>query len=631
MKEMYLLKIILFSIISLQIYAQPNYEFPLFASGLNSPVGLAHADDDRLFIVQQVGTIVILDQDGNKFDGNFLNITNRVQSGGERGLLGMAFHPDYANNGYLYVHYSRSGDGTSIISRFSVSDDDPNIALADSEFILMTINQPYANHNGGAINFGNDGYLYIGMGDGGSGGDPDNYSQNRMTRLGKMLRIDVDNGNPYSIPADNPFVDDDNTLSEIYALGLRNPWRFTFDSFNGDLWIADVGQNKWEEVNHQIGGTPGGQNYGWRCYEGFEPYNTNGCGDVSEYVMPAAVYGRASDGGCSISGGEVYRGNKMASLYGKYIYSDYCSDNIWVVSRNDEGNYEDYILTKSGQVFGTVGIFSDVNEDLYLVHLSGRIHKIVSDECDDSTPLDIVPFESAICAGDTIAIQPIRNTVEQPTYTLFKDGELIYTGTDSVLYIFDHGEYLLVENVAECTREIVIFIELKGDSNAFFDGLPEEVDINDDILVMVPQVDGGTFSGNGVVNNTFDPQLAGMGEHVVRYTVTENDLCTSFSERTIEVLNSTNVNPWVKEFVLKIKPNPVIGNNLFIEIQSSNQSDFEIEILNLSGVVVLQQSMNYSGKHVINYILDIASLNTGFYIIRVYNEAGQTVEKLIRK
>jgi glucose/arabinose dehydrogenase len=214
-----------------------------------------------------------------------------ISSGGERGLLGLAFHPDYANNGYFFVNYTNNS-GHTVVSRFSVDGADDNLADPNSELNFMTINQPYGNHNGGNLAFGPDGYLYIGTGDGGSGGDPGNRAQNPLELLGKMLRIDVDNpsgGENYGIPADNPYVGDPNGKDEIWAIGLRNPWRYSFDETTGDLWIGDVGQNAFEEIN-RVHYTEAGLNYGWRCYEANAPYNTSGCPDMSEMTFPVAAY-----------------------------------------------------------------------------------------------------------------------------------------------------------------------------------------------------------------------------------------------------------------------------------------------------------------------------------------------------
>jgi glucose/arabinose dehydrogenase len=244
---------------------------PLY-SGLNNPVGIYHCNDNRLFVLEQSqGDIEIIDTNG-VYIGKFLDLTSLISTGGERGLLGMAFHPDYLSNGYFYVNYTNLA-GNTVIARYTVSAN-PNVANASSAFILLTITQDFSNHNGGHIAFGPDGYLYIGMGDGGSGGDPNNRAQNPLSRLGKMLRIDVDNGTPYGIPASNPYFGQTDTLPEIWAMGMRNPWKFSFDELTGDMWIGDVGQNAQEEIDFEPAGSPGGSNWGWRCYEGLNAYST---------------------------------------------------------------------------------------------------------------------------------------------------------------------------------------------------------------------------------------------------------------------------------------------------------------------------------------------------------------------
>ena len=253
----------------------------------------------------------------------------------KRGLLGLAFHPDYENNGYFYLNYTGSG-GDTRVSRFSVSSD-PDVADANSEVVLFIQDQPEANHNGGNLEFGPDGYLYIGLGDGGGFDDLDNNAQDTSQLLGKMLRIDVDNGNPYGIPDDNPFIGPDGIPDEIWAIGLRNPWRYSFDALTGDLWIADVGQNIWEEINKQPASSAGGENYGWRCYEGDVSFNTSGCAPIENYVFPVYDYSHANNN-CSVTGGFVYRGNEMPEHYGKYFFCDYCSGTFWTLTE-DGGNY----------------------------------------------------------------------------------------------------------------------------------------------------------------------------------------------------------------------------------------------------------------------------------------------------
>jgi len=301
-----------------------SLELQLIASGLSDPLYLtAPAGDPRLFIVEQEGRIRIV-QNGQLLAQPFLDITGRVGAGGERGLLGLAFHPSYGTNGYFYVDYTDlSGD--TRIERYTVSAD-PNVAAGNSAKLILFIAQPYANHNGGLVLFGPDEKLYIGMGDGGSGGDPQNRAQNPDSLLGKLLRIDVDAGDPYAIPPDNPFAGTSNGRGEIWALGLRNPWRFAFDRVTSLLYIADVGQNAWEEV-HVAPARQGGLNYGWRIVEGTHCYNPNPC-STAGLVLPALEYDHAN--GCSITGGFVYRGSRSPSLVGHYFYSDYCSG--WIRS-----------------------------------------------------------------------------------------------------------------------------------------------------------------------------------------------------------------------------------------------------------------------------------------------------------
>ena len=267
--------------------SQPPLTFtPVISSGLSSPVDLVNAGDgsNRVFVVQQGGTIRVYDQQF-AYTGNFLTVAG-ISSGGERGLLSLAFSPSYSSNGFFYVYYTNA-NGDVEIARYHISAD-PNVADPASKVILITIPHPVnSNHNGGKLNFGNDGYLYFATGDGGSGGDPPNNAQNGNVLLGKMLRIAVNNSLTapfYTIPADNPFVNDPNVKDEIWAMGLRNPFRWSFDRQTHDIWIGDVGQDAWEEIDYRAAGSTGGVNYGWRCYEGNAAYNTAGCGSSATYV-----------------------------------------------------------------------------------------------------------------------------------------------------------------------------------------------------------------------------------------------------------------------------------------------------------------------------------------------------------
>jgi glucose/arabinose dehydrogenase len=304
------------------------------ADGFSAPTGIANAGDGggRLFIIEKAGTIHIFDG-GAVLPEPFLDISDRVNAGAsEQGLLGLAFHPNYAENGYFFVNYT-DGSGGTVVSRFSVTDD-PNRADPASEEVVLTQAQPAGNHNGGNLVFGPDGYLYIGLGDGGASGDRFRNGQNLGTLLGAMLRIDV-NELPYSIPPDNPFVDDPNALGEIWAYGLRNPWRYSFDRATGDLTIADVGQNVYEEVDFQPADSAGGENYGWPIMEGLHCYPDGANCDPAGLVQPVAEYDHSQ--GCSVTGGYVYRGERFPAMQGVYFYGDYCSGLIWGLAPGADG------------------------------------------------------------------------------------------------------------------------------------------------------------------------------------------------------------------------------------------------------------------------------------------------------
>ncbi len=332
MSKLYKFVIIVIVLLSVSTKAQYNFEVAFPNLTFTNALDLQHAGDgsNRIFVVEQAGKIKVFPNQKNiNTTKTFLDITDRVTSGGETGLLGLAFHPDFKNNGYFYVNYTAPNPLRTVISRFKVSTSNPDSAEKNSEQILLTFNQPYSNHNGGCVAFGADGYLYIGAGDGGSGGDPDNNAQNISNYLGKILRIDVNNPQAplnYGIPNSNPFADSTNAniKKEIYAWGLRNPWRFSFDPVTGFLWCGDVGEGNWEEVDL----ISRGKNYGWRCYEGLHAYNTNGCNGIYE----APIWEYSHTVGFSITGGYVYRGQNVPELYGKYIYGDYVTKKVWALS-----------------------------------------------------------------------------------------------------------------------------------------------------------------------------------------------------------------------------------------------------------------------------------------------------------
>ncbi|MFN8375141.1 MAG: PQQ-dependent sugar dehydrogenase [Anaerolineae bacterium] len=349
-----------------------HYQWVQMASGFDRPIGVTNAGDgsQRVFMWEQSGRIWIM-QDGTLLDQPFLDISNllssEVFSGGysERGLLGLAFHPDYAENGIFFVHYS-DVNGNTVIARYSVSADDPNQADAGSAQIILQVEQPFPNHNGGQIAFGPDGYLYIGLGDGGNQGDPYGNGQNVSVLLGKILRIDI-NAQTYTIPDDNPLLSNTAARAEIWALGLRNPWRFSFDRATGDLYIADVGQNQWEEVNFQAADSIGGANYGWNVFEAAVRYS--GAADPANLVLPVAAY--SHNQGCSVTGGFVYRGEALPDLQAAYLFGDWCTGIIWASYRDTADNWQTQVFMDTEYNISSFG--EDENGELYLVNYAGSV------------------------------------------------------------------------------------------------------------------------------------------------------------------------------------------------------------------------------------------------------------------
>jgi len=331
------------------------------AFGFDQPLGIAHAGDTRLFIIQQTGRIAIFDGT-NVLAQPFLDVSSLVSCCGERGLLGLAFHPRYRENGFFYIDYT-DRNGNTVVARYSVSTTDPNRADPSSARVLLNVAQPYSNHNGGHLAFGPDNYLYIGLGDGGSAGDPGNRAQDLSTLLGKILRIDVDGGSPYAIPPSNPFVNRAGARGEIWAFGLRNPWRYSFDRATGDLWIADVGQNAWEEIDFAPAASIGGENYGWRKMEGTHCYNpSTNCRDAA-MILPIYEYSHAE--GCSVTGGYVYRGAKYSALKNNYLFADYCSGSVWATKRSADGTFTTKKILSTNASVTSFG--EDVAGELYLI------------------------------------------------------------------------------------------------------------------------------------------------------------------------------------------------------------------------------------------------------------------------
>lgn len=522
------------SLISLSAVAQnPTITLTQVGSGFSTVTCLASAGDNRLFVLEQAGRIKFFDPYAGGSNTTFMDISSRVNStGNERGLLGLAFAPDFETSGRFYVNYTATSPaGATKISRFSVSSSNPNAGDPNSEEVLMTITQPYSNHNGGNIMFGPDGYLYVGMGDGGSGGDPQNYAQNKQSYLGKMLRLDVSGQTGYTSPASNPFVganDPGNTtLDEIWAIGVRNPWRYSFDRLTGDLWIADVGQNIYEEVDFQPATSTGGENYGWRCYESNATYNTSGCLGASNYVFPVFEYAHSTSNGCSITGGFVDRGVVNDNLYGRYLVTDYCSGRIWSLSRDaggivtsiDHGQYN----TNSYTAFG-----EDIYGEIYLARQNGIILRIGASNSVPLAPVNTT--EAFICPGASASL----STPENPllTYEWFKDADQTPVATSATFDATEEGTYYVVvtrtsDGASNTSEEIVVTVApappvltTGADPNELCADAAFPVS-----LIGTPL--GGTFSGTGVVNASFDPFELPAGEYEITYNFTTPEGCSS--------------------------------------------------------------------------------------------------------
>lgn len=337
------------------------------------PVYAGHAGDGsgRLFVIEKEGRIRIV-ADGQLVPDPFLDLTGIVNSrANERGLLGLAFHPDYASNGRLFVYYTELR-GATVVAEYRVSAN-PDRADPGSAQVLLTQAQPFANHNGGMLAFGPDGMLYVGLGDGGAAGDPQNHGQRLDTWLGTLLRLDVSEPGVYRVPSDNPFVGVPDARAEIWAYGLRNPWRFSFDRVTGDLYIADVGQNSFEEIDFAPASSPGGENYGWKLMEGFSCFveGSPECNSL-RFTDPIAVYGR--DGGCSVTGGYVYRGSAYPALVGAYVFGDYCSGNVWTLRRDAAGAWQ---MRLQGELDARITSFGeDEAGELYITDDQGRLLRV---------------------------------------------------------------------------------------------------------------------------------------------------------------------------------------------------------------------------------------------------------------
>lgn len=423
---------------ALSASAQNPVELALvpWANGIGQIVDVAHCGDDRVFAVSQWGAIFIVRDSMDVASQSFLNISPQVVNDGERGMLGLAFDIDYAENGHFYVQYMHTGGqfGSSTVSRFTVSATDPNVADPASEVVLFSRPQPSAIHQGGDLAVAADGTLYISMGDGGGGGDPNNRAQDLTSPFGKILRIRPEADGTYSIPGNNPLATaGGDTLREIFAYGLRNPYRMGLDRATGDLWIGDVGQESYEELNVWPAGANGLPNFGWRCYEGNVPYNLTGC-EAVDPVPPVITLPHGALGGlsCAIVGGRVYRGTRFPRLEGRHIYTDFCSGEFHLLRPDGNGGWSDE-KGLSTHLTGFSSIGEDADGELYTTHLSqNRLYKVV-DRCPMDPPSIVRDGAQLVTDGGV-------------SYQWLFGGDTIPGATDAVWEPTEDGWYTVIAN-----------------------------------------------------------------------------------------------------------------------------------------------------------------------------------------
>ena len=591
-------------------YATPKIQLVQFGSANFSRVSdISHCGDGRLFITEQTGRIWILDAAGIKSTIPYLNITNRVNSGGnEQGLLGLTFHPDYANNGKFYLNYtSGSGNGKTVIANYLVSTH-PDSAQNLSETVILQYTQPFSNHNGGDINFGPDGYLYIASGDGGSAGDPNNNGQKKNTFLGKLLRIDVNNGSPYSVPSSNPFVGNSSYNPEIWALGLRNPWRFSFDRITGDMWIGDVGQNVWEEINYQEAGFAGGANYGWRCYEGNHNHNTTNCQPMSAYDAPIYEYNHSS-GACSVTGGYVYRGLTYKGLQGWYIATDYCNGVGHLIKKNGSTLLS---IKQTGMASGNITTFGENKDGELFASVSDKIYK-VTDACNGFfIAKTIIPT----CSGSNDGVISLSVNGGQGTKT----------------YSWSNGA--TTQNISGLTGGLYRLTITDGQGCQIVDSITvPEITPTTPIISFDPLTNTITstpaeayqwfLNGNPIGDNQQTITVSESGSYSVQTTDVTG--CVAISEPVSVVVSGIDQNI---VSALSIFPNPSKG--VFTIRFASKKAYFStiqvVDILGQEVDIVQFRGMNNE----MEYVFDLSHLPTGVYTFIVKTTEGDIAKRVMK-
>ena len=582
-----------------------------FSSGYNWLIAFEHAGNDQMFAIQKTGQIYICDGDGNRSAAPFLDISSKVDHSqfNEKGLLGFALHPEYPNvdNGRFFVFYNSEADGAVVISQFLRSVDNSDLADPDSEVVLLRVPHPRGNHTGGCLKFGPDGYLYFGIGDGGGSNDPDANGQKVTNLLGKVMRIDVDGRPPYQIPDDNPFIDDSNAEKEIWAYGLRNPWRFSFDRMTGDLWISDVGQNRWEEINFQPADSEGGENYGWSCKEGESIFNAGRCTPGLETVDPVYQYGH-NNSNCSgsTSGGVVYRGMEFGDLWGKHISVDYCSGRFYAVER-DGDDFNGKIIADL-----TNGEFTCLEEnhlgEIFVSQFFGN--EILKIESENISPTAVIingTEPQIICEGDFIQLLAYSVDGSRMQFQWKKDGQNIIGATGTTINVTESGSYS---------------IEVTNPQNG---GVGTSVPI--EITVVT------------VIETNMSLQVA-AGDVIIGVPITQDTTitmlfqssggCDSVVTYNIQVVSTDVDDIFLSENDFTIAPNPTQGN-VQIEFNLNQPIKISLSLNDLHGKQLAQPILNSNlneGYHRLE--VDISHLPKGIYFMTATTDFGVVTRRILK-
>ncbi len=592
----------LFLLLSINLFSQ-TINLSEFSSGFNWLLGTAHAGDDRMFAIQKTGQIFIIDKEGNRNPTPFMDIGSKVRSGAndERGLLGVAFHPNYEVNGYFYVYYTRAVSGAIAISRFERSANDANVADPNSELELISFSHSRGNHVGGALAFGPDGYLYIGIGDGGGSGDPDSAGQNLSVFHGKVLRIDVSNGTA-GIPTDNPFINTTGAKPEIWAYGLRNPWRITFDRWTGDFWIADVGQNELEEINLQLANSEGGENYGWSCKEGSDIFRNTECIPGIALQDPIYEYPHVS-GNCggSISGGVAYRGMEYGDLFGKYFAADFCTGDIYMVDKAGNG---ESIAQFDAFEYTTLGE-NHLGEMFLSGYFSNKVFKI---ESANPAPTAFITNGTnvSICEGDSVRLGAYNIPEANMTFRWLFNGAPIVGASAPAIIASQNGDYQVIvknENNGVESTSPVTTLEQKA---VLTETVVQTIDVG-------TVFQGVLISGDTSFMQSF--QSTSGCDSIVTYVI------NGFS-------SASEVEQLIEGF--EVAPNP-ISDNLSIKINFSDATDIQLDLYDFKGNLVknvLEHQQTLQGEYVFNK--DLNDIPAGFYYLFATTNKGVLTKKLLK-